>query len=191
MQAPLRPDASLPLAVSGPAFLRDGSEVWVRPVREEDRALVHEFLRHEPEESLALRYFAAIRAELAEAAIVAPSSPDERLCLAALESRAEDVTVLGVGEYARTRPGAAEVAFLVAARYRERGVATLLLARLARAARAFGILRFEARVDEDNPAMLEVFRAGDLPSVERAGPGEVDVTIPLVPEFGARRRTEA
>lgn len=191
MQALLRPDASLPPAISGPAFLPDGSEVWVRPVRAEDRALVHQFLRLEPEEALARRYFAAVRAELAEAAIVAASTPDERLCLLALEKRAEDVTVLGVGEYARTAPGAAEVAFLVAGRYRGRGLATLLLARLARAARAFGILRFEARVGEDNPAMLDVFRASGLPFTERAGPGEVEVRIPLVPEFGARRRADA
>jgi RimJ/RimL family protein N-acetyltransferase len=184
MLALLRPDVSLPPAIAGTAFLRDGTEVWIRPVQEQDRALVREFLRREPEESLALRYFAAVRADRAEAEIVAPTSPDERLCLVALGNRAGEVAVLGVGEYARTRPATAEIAFLVGEPYRGLGIATLLLARLARAARAFGILSFEARVVEDNPGMLEVFRGSGLPFTERGAEGEVDVLIPLVPEVG-------
>lgn len=191
MQALHRSDGHVPATVAGPAFLRDGTEVWIRPVQEGDRGLVREFLRREPAEALALRYFAAIRPDLAEAEIVSPATPDERLCLVVLENRTEDVTVLGVGEYARTAPGVAEVAFLVAGRYRGRGIATLLLARLARAARTAGIVRFEARVGEDNPGMLDVVRGSGLAFTERAVDGEVEVRIRLVPEDGPARDAPA
>lgn len=177
-------ETMLPPAVAGPAFLRDGTEVWVRPVLPSDRELVREFVEQESPESLELRYFSAIRPVLAQEEIVRPTSPDDRLCLVVLGDRADMVAVLGVGEYARTpdRPSVAEVAFLVATPFRGRGIATLLLARLARAARAFGILTFEARVRSENPEMLEVFRGSGLPMREQSSEGEVDVIIPLQPE---------
>jgi GNAT superfamily N-acetyltransferase len=156
-------------------------------VQSADRELVREFLEQESPDSLEMRYFSAVRPVLAQEEIVRSTPPDDRLCLLALGDPADRVTVLGVGEYARTRPGStvAEVAFLVATPYRGRGIATLLLARLARAARAFGILRFEARVRSENPDMLEVFRGSGLPLHESVAEGEVDVEIPLCPEVGS------
>jgi GNAT superfamily N-acetyltransferase len=188
-----RPDVSLPPAIAGAAFLRDGTEVWIRPVGEEDRELVLDFLRHEPEEALERRYFETLRPERAGEEVLAPSRPDRRLCLVALGLRADRVAVLGVGEYARrgAEASVAEVAFLVARAYRGRGIATLLLARLARAARVFGVVSFEARIDEDNPAMLEVFRGSGLPYSERVADGEIDVEIPLVPGLGGPPPSEA
>lgn len=179
------PDASLPPAVAGPAFLRDGTEVWVRPVLDEDREMVLDFLGRESTESIELRHFAAVRAERAGEG-GARASPADRLCLLVLGDRADRVAVVGVGEYVRLRPGepAAEIAFLVATSFRGLGVASLLLARLARAARAFGIARFEARLRDEDSGILEVFRGSGLPFTEASGEGEVDVFIPLNPEIG-------
>jgi GNAT superfamily N-acetyltransferase len=177
-------ETPLPPAVAGPAFLRDGTEVWVRPVQASDGELVRDFLEQETAESLEMRFFSAIRPFLAQEEIVRPSLPDDRLCLVVLGDRTDQVSVLGVGEYVRLAAGSAvaEVAFLVAGPFRGRGIATLLLARLARAARAFGIVRFEARVRSENPEMLEVFRGSGLPFHEESAEGEVDVLIPLGPE---------
>lgn len=179
-------DVWLPPAVTGAAFLRDGTEVWVRPVQPSDRDLVLDLLERESPESLDPRYFAALRRGLAEGEFVAPP-PGEGLCLLVLGDRSARVAVLGLGEYVRTRPSSpvADVAFLVAGPFRGRGIATLLLARLARAARGFGILRFEARVREETPELLEVFRGSGLPFTEAPGEGEVDVVIPLSPDLGA------
>jgi len=179
-----RCDSGLPPAVAGPAFLRDGTEVWVRPVHPSDDDLVRGFVEQESPESLERRYFSAIRPSRVEEAIVRSSRPEERLCLVVLGERAERLAVLGVGEYARSPddPSVAEVAFLVAEAFRGRGIATLLLARLARAARGYGIVRFEARVLPENPEMLEVFRGSGLPVEEASSDGEVDVSIPLGPE---------
>jgi GNAT superfamily N-acetyltransferase len=188
MPGPSAPiEALLPPGVVGPAFLRDGTEVWVRPAIGPDRDLLLELLEREPSESLAFRFGSAIRPELAEEEIARIAPPEDRLCLLALGDRSGRAAVLGVGEYARLGPGApaAEIAFLVAAPFRRRGIASLLLARLARAAEGFGILRFEARVRADNPEMLEVFRGCGRPLVEAGEEGEVLVQIPLVPDAGS------
>ncbi len=180
----------LPPAVVGPAFLRDGTEVWIRPALGSDRDLVLELLEREPPESIASRFGSAIRPERAQAEIVHPASPEERLCLLALGDRGDRAAVLGIGEYAREGPGSpvAEIAFLVAVPFRGRGIATLLLARLARAATGFGILRFEARVRSENPEMLEVFRGSGRAISQVSTEGEVDVLIPLVPDAGSTSR---
>jgi GNAT superfamily N-acetyltransferase len=176
-------ERSLPPAVAGRAFLRDGTEVWVRPVHEADRDLVNEFVNAVSFDALELRYFEAIRPSAAREEIVEPHSPDDRLCLLVLGERTERVAVLGVGEYATVGGNRqlAEVAFLVAEPFRGRGIASLLLARLARAAGSFGIERFVARVRDDNPEMLEVFRGTGIPLSERREGDEVDVIFPIAP----------
>jgi GNAT superfamily N-acetyltransferase len=174
----------LPPAVAGAAFLRDGTEVWVRPALPSDYDLIFDLLERESPTALEQRYFRAIRPEAEEGGTPAVSKPGDRLCLLVLGDRTARLAVLGLGEYLRlgTDAQAAEVSFLVAAPFRGRGIASLLLARLARAARAFGVVRFEARVLSDNSEMLEVFRGSGLPFTERTAPGEVDVVIPLSPE---------
>lgn len=180
-------DPSLPPAVAGPAFLLDGTEVWVRPFHADDRDLVVDFLAREATEALEPRHFAAIRTGGVRAREAAHASPAEQLCLLALGDRADRVTVLGVGEYFRLRSDSpvAEAAFLVASEFRERGIASLLLSRLARAALGYGLLRFEVRVRRDNPGLLELFRGSGLPYTEQPTEGEVAVFIPLTPDVGA------
>ena len=179
-------DPTLPPAVAGPAFLADGTEVWVRPVQSSDGELLRDFVDQEPPGSPGLRHLAAIRQVLAREPIDAPSAPQVRLSLLVLGDRADRVAVLGIGEYARTGadPTVADVAFFVAGPLHGRGIATLLLARLARAARAYGVLRFEARAPAEDPEMLEVFRGRGLPLSEEGSQGDIDVLIPLNPEAG-------
>ena len=186
-------ESDLPPAVAGPAFLRDGTEVWVRSLQPEDRSLIDEFLAHASEEALTLRGFASLRPAVTGAEAVARSSPQDRLCLLVLGDRSDRITVLGTGEYVRLAPGAtvAEVGILVDEPYQGLGIATLLLARLARAALGFGILRFEARVGTENPEMLEVFRGSGQRCSEGSSEGEVDLLIPLSPQAGERGCTTA
>lgn len=186
-------EALLPPAVTGPAFLRDGTEVWVRGAQPTDRDLVLDLLEREalesPEGSAPLRSPTL----LGQREILEPAAPQDRLCLLVLGDVSGRVRALGVGEYARPRPAStvAEIAFLVAGPFRGRGIATLLLARLARAAQAFGIVRFEARIRAENPEMLEVFRGSGFPFTEEPAEGEVDVLIPLTPEESATRASYA
>ncbi len=167
--------------MTGPAFLRDGTEVWVREAQEEDRPLLAEFLARASAEALASTVFPTSRPELGAAEVAAASRADEALGLLVLGDRAGGVAVLGLGRYAReeARGATAEVTFLVDDAYRDRGIPMLLLARLARAARAFGIRQFEARVRPDNPGMLEVFRTSGFPIAERPDADEVAVLVPI------------
>lgn len=185
--APLGPE--LPPAVEGPAFLQDGTQVWIRPPQPADRDLVRDFADREGMETLDERYFSTMRAAVATAQVGPPPSPADRLCLLVLGDRGDRVTVLGVGEYVRERPGSevAEFALLVAGSFRGHGVATLLLARLARAARGCGILSFDARVPIENHEMLQVLRGSGLPYSERPAESDVHFLIPLSPELRARR----
>lgn len=172
-----------PPIVAGRSILRDGTEVWVRPVRQEDRGLVHEFVSQLSPDALALRYFAAVRPSVAEEEIASPDVPNDRLRLLVLGESAGAVGILGIGEYARTRPGSTlgEVAFLVAEPSRGRGVASLLLARLARSAWASGMRRFVARIRAGNAEILELFRANGVPLTAERIDDEVDVIFPLRP----------
>jgi GNAT superfamily N-acetyltransferase len=181
------PELRLPIAVAGPAFLRDGTEVWVRPVRSGDRELVHEFVNELSLDALALRFFAAVRPSVAEEEVFAPDSADDRLCLLVLGERSGRVTILGIGEYARMNSGStlAEVAFLVAERFRRRGIASLLLARLARAAGASRIVRFVAHIRAGNPEALEVFRASGLPYTLQQLEDGVDVVVRIAGNEGS------
>lgn len=179
-------ESSLPPAVVGPAFLQDGTEVWVRPAQPADRDLVERFVGTVSLDALEERYFTALRPSGVPKEGCAPSRPEDRLSLLVLGERGTSVSILGVGEYVRTadRSALAEVAFLVAEPFRGLGIASLLLARLARAARTYGIVRFVARVRSENPEMLEVFRASGFPFTEQRLQDEVDVVFPIVPTEG-------
>lgn len=177
-------EAELPPAVAGRWFLRDGTEVWVRPLLPSDRDLAQEFVRALAPEGLEARYFGTVRSLLAgeTGAFAVPTG--DRLCLLVLGERPNGIAILGVGEYARLSGGGplAEVTVVVEERSRGLGVASVLLARLARAARAFGILRFLARIRSANPEMLELFRASGLRFTEERLEDEVDVIVPIVPD---------
>lgn len=66
--------------------------------------------------------------------------------------------IIAVGRYDRVGPDTAELAFVVGDMWQGRGLATMLLDRLAERAREVGIERFEADTFGENRAMLAVFR---------------------------------
>ena len=66
--------------------------------------------------------------------------------------------IIAVGRYDVTKPGEAEVAFLVEDKHQGRGIAQLLLEHLAQAGRERGVERFVAEVLPDNQKMIHTFR---------------------------------
>ncbi|HVD02875.1 MAG TPA: hypothetical protein VNF75_01860 [Candidatus Dormibacteraeota bacterium] len=78
----------------------------------------------------------------------------------------------------RTSAGRAEVAFTVADPLQGPGIASIILAQMAEAARSMGIDVFEATVLPENRAMLEVFSASGYPVHTRSEPGVVTVEFP-------------
>ena len=179
--------APTPLSGSaeGPANLRDGRPVAIRRLRDDDRPLLEEFLKHLSDRSLTIRFFAPVPRATALAELVRGTSSTERCALVMLATFEGRPMIIGHAEYARDgiqSPGA-EVAFLVADAFQGHGCATLLLGRLARAARAVGIREFHAAVRMENDQMLAVFRDSGYPIEEWWGPDAVKVTFPIAAKY--------
>ena len=77
------------------------------------------------------------------------------------------------------KPGRAELAFIIAEPYRERGIASLLLGHLARIAHDAGLSAFEAEVLAYNAPMLAVLQRSGLPICRRREGNIIHVTLCL------------
>jgi GNAT superfamily N-acetyltransferase len=172
-------------AAEGPAQLRDGQPVLIRRMIEEDRTLVEEFVSRLSESSLAVRFFAPVPRSTAFVELWKSISSPERCALVMLPTDQDRSAIVAHAEFVRDASSApaAEVAFLVEDAYQGHGCATLLLWRLARAARAVGVREFHAAVLMENDLMLEVFRGCGYPIEEWWGPDAVQVTFPISKRF--------
>lgn len=169
----------------GPAQLRDGQPVTIRRMTEEDQTLLEEFLARLSESSLAVRFFAPVPRSTAFVELWKGVSSPDRCALLMLADRSGPPEIIAHAEFVRDGHDApaAEVAFLVEDAYQGHGCATLLLWRLARAARGAGIREFHAAVLMENDQMLEVFRGCGYPIEEWWGPDGVQVTFPIFQRF--------
>ncbi len=167
-------DEPIDWELEGPATLRDGTRIWIRPVRPADRNDLIEFVDHVSVDSLELRYFAATRPETAVEAMLRPSPGEDRVSLLAIGGAETGPRVLGQAEYVRDQadPSTAETAFLVRDACHGLGLGTILLHWLARIARCRGVHRFVAYVQATNQPMIDVFRNSGFPVVE-SGSGYV------------------
>ena len=166
----------------GPAVLRDGLAVEVRRLGAIDRPRIEELLAGLSDATLAARFFSPVSRGTALAELVRGVSSPERLALVIGTVTGGRETFIAHAEYLRDAvqaPGA-EVAFLVADAYRGRGCATLLLHRLARAARTAGIKRFHATVRDGNAGMLGVFRDSGFAVTEWSRPDAVEVSFSII-----------
>jgi GNAT superfamily N-acetyltransferase len=137
-------------------LLLDGSSVRLRAARPDDAERLTAFHRALSEETIHFRYFSAM-AKLPPLMLRRFTRVDFARDMVLLAEIGEHM--IGLASYHREAPGdCAEVAFVVADEHHGRGVATLLLERLAELARARGIARFRADMLSQNRAMLRVFR---------------------------------
>ncbi|HEY3116288.1 MAG TPA: GNAT family N-acetyltransferase, partial [Chloroflexota bacterium] len=109
--------------------LRDGSTVSIRQTGPDDEPLLLAFFESLSEESRASRFFSAAADLSAAAHAASVLRPDQGVGLAACAS--SDGRIVGHASYRSGRHGAAEVDFAVAEQFQGRGIATLLLGRLA------------------------------------------------------------
>ncbi len=174
-------DPPMPPGVEGPIGLRDGSDVFIRAAHAGDRELLLNFLRTLSPESLELRFFGAMRPEIACDLLLLDGPSQLQLSLIAFTRDRSPPYIIGQAEYVRasTLSPTAEVAFLIGEEWRGRGLGTILLHRLARAATGVGVRDFEARVLPQNLEMLEVFRRSGYHTHEKQSYDEVRVTFPI------------
>lgn len=139
--------------------LRDGSRITLRPIRPDDKLLLARAFDRLSETSRYRRFFTYMKA-LGEAQLAYLTEIDhhDHEAIIALNS---DGDAVGIARFIRLEPGTpvAEVAIVVIDAWHGRGVARVLLRRLASRARAEGIRQFTAEVKVENPTALDVLRA--------------------------------
>jgi acetyl coenzyme A synthetase (ADP forming)-like protein len=178
--------AAYPDDLETDVVLRDGSTLHVRPVRAADRDGLLAFLEALSPESRLFRFFTGggnLEKAAAWAADVDYAGRFGLVAAAGTEGR-----IVAHAMYIDMGSGRAEIAFAVADDLHGRGVATILLAHLAAAARARDIGTFTAVVLPDNHRMVEVLRDSGFPLSVRSEPGCLHVELPtsITPE--ARER---
>lgn len=139
--------------------LRDGSIATVRPTVPSDHQAMVRFFHNLSPEARRHRFFLA--SETPDSLIdrfCAAVDPTDSLTLMACRHPGADEPLIAVASYFRVTDTVAEVAFAVDDHLQGRGIATLLLGRLAASASANGFTRFQAMTMTDNTRMLDVFR---------------------------------
>jgi GNAT superfamily N-acetyltransferase len=162
--------------------LKDGTRVMVRAIRHDDGETIRKVFSTLDAESIYTRYFAQ-KKELSETDIRELIDVDfTRSAALVVTTQGPDGDILvGGGRFisGSDQTAGAELAFVTAAEFRGRGVASLILAHLIRIARETGLSKFEADVLVQNHAMLAVFHKCGLALREKREGGVVHLTLDL------------
>jgi len=145
--------------------LKDGSRVFLRPLKLTDEPLLRDMFYRLSPDSVRSRFFRMLHAmpheKLQE--FLRIDYKDE-MALVVLGDRSETARMVGFAHYSKDPATRfADVAFLVRDDWHGRGMGTALLSTLAETARKNGILGMTADVLLDNAGMLRVFQQGGYP----------------------------
>jgi RimJ/RimL family protein N-acetyltransferase len=160
--------------------LRDGSVAVIRPLVAGDVAAITAWFEGLGEETRYARFLAGVkrlddrtRSQLAQV---------DHWDHEALTAVMTDGAIAGISRYIRLPESrTAEVAVAVTDRWRGRGIASLLLRRIAARAQAAGICCLTAQCLSSNTAILRLLsRLGTMTTI-LAGPGVVEIWIDLPP----------
>lgn len=138
------------------ATLPDGTRVHIRPIRPDDAERLVAFYLTLSRHTAYQRFFTVMRRLPPDwARVLATVDYRRRLALTAEIETPRGMELLGVARYEPSdHEETAEVAFVVHDGWQGRGLGTILLGDLLRAAEARGIHRFRAYVLTDNYRML-------------------------------------
>ncbi|MCC7360912.1 MAG: GNAT family N-acetyltransferase [Anaerolineales bacterium] len=162
--------------------LKDGTPVWVRPIRPDDAERLQAFHAQLSPESIYLRWLSAHPVlSLAEAQALATVDYASRMALVATVSPAPEAELIGVARYGRVpgRPDEAEVAVVVADNYQRRGLGTALLQRLMWHAHRQGYRYWTAEINVANARMMKFIQRGGLPILKKYAGGSWQVRVEL------------
>jgi GNAT superfamily N-acetyltransferase len=156
----------------------------VRPIRPDDETGLTEFHNSLSPRSVYRRFFFTHpRLSAAETTKFTHVDYVDRLALVAEHGD----RLVAVGRYERIPgPAEAEVAFVVADDFQHRGIGTILLEKLASAARKNGIAVFVAETLSENRDMLELFMRSGFHLTSTTEYGTVHVRFPIQPDDAYR-----
>ncbi len=146
------------------ARLLDGTTIFIRAIRPDDRDRLLTHFSHLSPESIRFRFhgFKRSLSDTEAAALTAIDFVDHVALVATFGPEIEQ-PLIGVGRYIVSADSSgnryAEVGFAVLDQHQGKGIGTLLLQHLAIIARAQGIDEFHADVLTTNARMIEVFEA--------------------------------
>lgn len=164
------------------AALKDGTPVWVRSIRPEDRGTLSVAFARLSERSVYHRFFQTKQAlSPGELSYLTELDFVRHVGLFVLRGDAGSTELMGVARFIRIEGSTdrAEVAFTVGDRFQGRGVGTLLLRHLILLAVRVGVRYLEADVLSDNWAMLKVFEHSGAGWSELARDRMIHVTLDL------------
>ncbi|PYM87274.1 MAG: hypothetical protein DME13_06825 [Candidatus Rokuibacteriota bacterium] len=137
--------------------LPTGERVRIRPIRPEDELRLSELYDRSSRDTRYQRFFTVLRRLPPDwARLLANVDYDRRFALVVEDLTAPSTSLIGVARYEPVEEGVAEVAFVVEDRWQGKGLGTLLITELFRAAAENGITRFRASVLADNRRMLDL-----------------------------------
>jgi len=139
----------------GDVVLVDGATVHMRAMRADDERRLARMFERMSADSVYYRFFSPV--PRATATSLELNRLGETGHVARVAVFGDDI--VAAARYDVVKPGVAEVAFVVADDYQQRGVGTLLLEHLAVLARSAGIHTFAADTLPDNAKMLAMFAA--------------------------------
>ncbi len=135
--------------------LPEGERVRIRPIRPDDEPCLSELYDRSSHNTRYQRFFTVMRRLPPDwAHFLANVDYDRRFALVLEDLSAAATSLIGVARYEPTHDGVPEIALVVEDRWQRKGLGTLLLTELFRAAAENGVSQFRAWVLADNRRML-------------------------------------
>lgn len=164
--------------------LKDGTPVYVRPIRPDDAERLQAFHSRLSPDSIYLRWLSAHPIlSLAEAQALSTVDYAARMALVATTGDDPAAPLIGVARYGRVpgRADEAEVAVVVEDAYQRRGLGTELLRRLMFYARTQGFRYWSAEINVANARMMKFIQRGGLPVAKQYAGGSWQVRVEISP----------
>ena len=137
--------------------LPGGERVRVRPIRPDDEPRLSELYDRLSRDTRYQRFFTVMRRLPRDwAHFLANVDYARRFALVVEDLTAPSTSLIGVARYEPAEADVAEIAFVVEDRWQRKGLGSLLITELFRAAAENGIARFRAWVLADNRRMLDL-----------------------------------
>ena len=153
--------------------LRDGTLVHLRRAVPEDAGLLERFLNALSEDTVSLRFLElpADRRTLLRQLAPAPNN----FVLVAVKG---GTTIIGHAAYYTSGKESAEVGLTILDEYQGKGLGTMMVERIARAANCAGISVFETIIGWENTGMITMVRSMGFPTAVKVEPDVIRIRFP-------------